>query len=360
MNVTGVVMAAGFGTRLRPSTQRCPKPLIPVGGIEPLFFALSKLHALGIRRAVVNAHYLHSRISEALLRWTPLLPGMEMRISVEQPAILGTGGGLLKILQENEDFFRGYGMLVQNGDTLASFDLLPLVRDPARSTFAVSYLADHLSKYKPLWVGEEGEWVGIGPDAPAPRARAAHFLGVHFICAADIVRLAEQKHPVQEIDLFNGIYRPLCDAGSRFDSCAYFGAHSNDFWFDMTNREFLLEAQRHVLDSLLTGDGWGKVLKWRYPGIKESSRGVWVASSRSMPANACFSPAVLVESDSSSSDRAVGRLLLGPHASIIHEHGRIESAPGEREFKISNSVVLVGQGTQETLPTEIRDEICVI
>lgn len=361
MNVTGVVMAAGFGTRLRPSTQYCPKPLIPVGGVEPLFFALSKLHALGVRRAVVNAHYLPERVAEALERWAPLLPGLELRLSIEKNGILGTGGGLLKILREHPDFFQGAGMLVQNGDTLASFDLAPLVARPERSSFAVSYRAEHLAKYKPLWVGPQDEWVGIGPASPGPEAQAAHFLGVHYLSAVDLNKLTELAGELREIDLFNGIYRPLSDTGSRFNSRPYFqNAASSDFWFDMTNQEFLLEAQRHVLGLMLTLPDWGKLLEQRYPGIRETEPGIWVASARDLPRASYRRPVVLVESQSSGATHELGRLTLGPDACLICETGRFDSTSVGKEFRVSNAVVLVGLGSDQALPEKVCDEICVI
>ena len=86
-NVTGVVLAAGFGTRLRPSTEICPKPLIPVAGVEPLFFALKKLKSLGVKNVIVNAHYLPNKIQDALRDWAPLFTGMNLRLSIENPII---------------------------------------------------------------------------------------------------------------------------------------------------------------------------------------------------------------------------------------------------------------------------------
>ena len=173
MKITGLVLAAGFGTRLRPSTQYCPKPLIPVGGVEPLFHAIYQMQELGIRNVIVNAHYLHEQIEAALIQWRELFPKMEIHLSREDECILGTGGSIQKVIRDFPKLFKDNALLVMNGDTLAAFDVHPLISDLNESCFAVSNWAEHLKKYKPLWVNDEGTWVGIGPVAPEPKAKAA-------------------------------------------------------------------------------------------------------------------------------------------------------------------------------------------
>src|SRR5689334_15099663 len=55
---TAMIMAAGLGKRMRPLTASRPKPLIEVGGKALLDHVLEKLHVAGVRRVVVNVHYL--------------------------------------------------------------------------------------------------------------------------------------------------------------------------------------------------------------------------------------------------------------------------------------------------------------
>ncbi len=92
-DVKGMVLAAGFGTRLLPVTRVIPKALLPIDGRSLLEWNLRHLAASGIREGVVNAHHL----SLMIVRWIeermgdPDLP--RMRVSVE-PRILGTAGGI--------------------------------------------------------------------------------------------------------------------------------------------------------------------------------------------------------------------------------------------------------------------------
>ncbi|OYX40534.1 nucleotidyltransferase family protein [Sphingomonas sp. 32-62-10] len=65
---TAMVMAAGLGKRMRPLTATRPKPLVEVAGKPLLDHALDRLRGAGIRRAVVNVHYLADSVEAHLGR----------------------------------------------------------------------------------------------------------------------------------------------------------------------------------------------------------------------------------------------------------------------------------------------------
>lgn len=89
-----MVLAAGFGTRMRPLTDRMPKPLVPVAGRPLLDHVLDKLAEAGVTEAVVNVHYLPDQIIDhTATRTKP-----RITISDERDAVLGTGGGVVKAL----------------------------------------------------------------------------------------------------------------------------------------------------------------------------------------------------------------------------------------------------------------------
>ncbi|MGE0232168.1 MAG: nucleotidyltransferase family protein [Flavobacteriaceae bacterium] len=95
MKITrAMVLAAGLGTRMRPITDNCPKPLIRVAGAALLDHALDRLAEAGIARAVVNVHYLADQVEAHLKgRKTP-----KIVISDERETLLETGGGIRKAL----------------------------------------------------------------------------------------------------------------------------------------------------------------------------------------------------------------------------------------------------------------------
>jgi MurNAc alpha-1-phosphate uridylyltransferase len=89
-----MVLAAGFGVRMRPLTDRMPKPLVPVAGRALLDHVLDKLADAGVRESVVNVHYLPDQIIDHVA--ARALP--HVVISDERDAVLGTGGGVVKAL----------------------------------------------------------------------------------------------------------------------------------------------------------------------------------------------------------------------------------------------------------------------
>lgn len=90
-----MVLAAGLGTRMRPLTDRIPKPLVPVYGRPLLDHVLDALAVAGIEEAVVNVHHLADLIEEHLAarKGPPAIT-----ISDERGVLLETGGGVRKAL----------------------------------------------------------------------------------------------------------------------------------------------------------------------------------------------------------------------------------------------------------------------
>jgi len=113
-----MVLAAGFGKRMRPLTDRIPKPLLPVAGKPLIEYALERLAGAGIKRVVINLGHLGHKIREQLgdgAHW-----GLEIRYSVErEEEPLETAGGILKALP----LLGGDPFLVINGDVWCDFDL---------------------------------------------------------------------------------------------------------------------------------------------------------------------------------------------------------------------------------------------
>ncbi|HET9812133.1 MAG TPA: nucleotidyltransferase family protein [Sphingomicrobium sp.] len=88
-----MIMAAGLGKRMRPLTATRPKPLIEVGGKALLDHALDRLRAAGVRKVVVNVHYLADALEAHLATRGK---GLEVVISDERDLLMETGGGLVK------------------------------------------------------------------------------------------------------------------------------------------------------------------------------------------------------------------------------------------------------------------------
>ena len=90
---TAMVMAAGLGTRMRPLTATRPKPLVKVAGKPLIDHVLDRMRAAGVRRVVVNVHYLADLLEAHLARAGE---GLDIVISDERDRLMETGGGLVR------------------------------------------------------------------------------------------------------------------------------------------------------------------------------------------------------------------------------------------------------------------------
>lgn len=126
---TAMVLAAGFGKRMRPLTDTIPKPLLAVGGRTMLDRALDKAANAGVKKAVVNAHYLADKIADHVAgRTSPAI------VVCHEKDILETGGGVLNAL----DDLGAAPFYVLNSDTVwddgptPALDRMAAAWDPAR------------------------------------------------------------------------------------------------------------------------------------------------------------------------------------------------------------------------------------
>ena len=94
---TAMVLAAGFGERMRPLTLRMPKPLVPLAGKPLIDHVLDRLAAAGVDSAVVNVHYLPEQLEAHLASRNKFPP--KTVVSDERGALLDTGGGTKKALR---------------------------------------------------------------------------------------------------------------------------------------------------------------------------------------------------------------------------------------------------------------------
>jgi MurNAc alpha-1-phosphate uridylyltransferase len=97
---SGMVLAAGLGTRLRPVTQTIPKPLVEINGRTLLDHAIDRLEQVGVERVVVNVHYKAAMVSAQLARRDH--PRIEIS---EEAELLDTGGGVKQALPLLDDVF---------------------------------------------------------------------------------------------------------------------------------------------------------------------------------------------------------------------------------------------------------------
>ncbi len=96
------ILAAGLGTRLRPLTLKCPKPLLKIKGKTLLSNTLKFLEEYGINQAVINAHHLSEQIVDYV---NNNKFNLAIDIVKEKEKILDTGGGILNVIKHFDESF---------------------------------------------------------------------------------------------------------------------------------------------------------------------------------------------------------------------------------------------------------------
>lgn len=137
-----IILAGGFGTRLRSIVSDVPKPLAPVAGRPFLAWMLDSLAAHGIRRAILATGFMGDRIVDTCgSSWQ----GMQVLYSQEQQP-LGTGGAIALAFSR----VQGDTCLVLNGDTWLAFDHADFdqhwLPGDSRLAMTLAYVAD-VSRY---------------------------------------------------------------------------------------------------------------------------------------------------------------------------------------------------------------------
>lgn len=286
-----VILAAGFGTRLRPLTLSLPKPLLPVTGLPVLAHTLRALASAGCEAVAVNLHHQGEKIAA---RFGPEFDGMPIRYSRET-SIQGTLGALTALrsfLRERED------AVVVNGDSLSRWPFAKLLRHHRqhrpKATVMVSSRARVEDYGGGIGLTRKGRVTSFRPDAPSERARPAEatdeftearrgvFAGAHVLCTKLLEDVAEGPS-----DLITDLYEPLVAGGGQIDA-----VESNELWFD-------LGTPRRYLDGVLGWAGRGKL-----------GRRGWTSSEAELSSKASVKSSVIEAGVSVGDDARIRRSLV--------------------------------------------------
>ncbi|MCX5806438.1 MAG: nucleotidyltransferase family protein [Proteobacteria bacterium] len=119
---TAFILGAGLGMRLRPLTERCPKPLLEIKGRPVITYTMDHLIETGVDRFIINTHHCPEvyaeKFPDRLWRGVPI-------VFRHEPVLLDTAGGLKNIedlLGDDEAIF------CYNGDVVSNFPLQRLLQ----------------------------------------------------------------------------------------------------------------------------------------------------------------------------------------------------------------------------------------
>ena len=232
-----MILAAGYGTRLRPLTYLSPKPVVPVCNRPLISYAVEAFLRSGIREIVVNLHHLPDQI-EALLS-DRYRGEADFRFSRE-PEILGTGGGVRKVrstLEGDDHFF------LVNADTI-QFPRYESLKEARRSIDGIAALTLRHppagDRFTPVFL-DQPFITGFGSG----HGEALMFSGAHCISRRVFDYLPDKPFS----GIVDEVYQPLIDSGRE-----RLGAVVDDgLWFDIGTPARYMAASRSLLEATVQG-----------------------------------------------------------------------------------------------------------
>jgi NDP-sugar pyrophosphorylase family protein len=228
-----MILAAGYGTRLRPVTYTLPKPMVPLCGQPLIGWGVESLLAFGIRDFIVNLHHLPEPI-ERFLR-----ERFDARFEFSyEPEILGTGGGVRNVrpLLEGDDEF-----LLVNGDTIQfpPYDALRATRNDALAALTLRHPPQG-DRFTPVYF-DDGRITGFGKGT----GEALMFSGTHLISNRIFDYLPDKDFS----GIVDEVYQPLLDSGRETIA----GVVDDGLWFDIGTPQRYMSASRTLLDLMVRG-----------------------------------------------------------------------------------------------------------
>jgi mannose-1-phosphate guanylyltransferase len=185
-----ILLAAGFGTRLRPLTNLIPKCLVTINDKPLLEIWLEKLFRAGIDRVLINTHYLSNVVED-------FVGQSEFKCKIDlfhEPVLLGTAGTLLAC----ENFIDNEPFLLAHADNLSSFNVLDFInahqnRPPHCNMTMMLFKTDDSKSSGIVELNELGVVVNFHEKSLSPPSNLAN--AAVYIMEADLIQSYKSSVP---------------------------------------------------------------------------------------------------------------------------------------------------------------------
>ena len=192
---TAFVLGAGLGMRLRPLTNTCPKPLLPVNGRPIITYVMDHLITAGIERFIVNTHHC----AEVYRRVFPDRQWKTVPIIFRhEPVLLDTAGGIKNIedLLENDPV-----LLVYNGDIITDLPLQRLIDSHREKQKEVTLALRSEGSPLNVNINNRGEVCDLRQILGDPGVMSCLFTGIYVVEKRFLSRL-QPGHKESVINVF--------------------------------------------------------------------------------------------------------------------------------------------------------------
>ncbi len=236
-----MILAAGFGTRLKPLTLGLPKPMFPVLNNPLLEHTLDLLSSQGIQDIIVNVHHLPEKIIDHFGDGSKF--GVRLQFSREEE-ILGTAGGIKKA----QPFLDKGTFLVMNSDVLADIDIKSILtfHKEKKSCLTLAVRKDpEPEKYKPIHLADNGritQFVDASIKNSSTTTERVMFTGIQIMEPEIFSRIPPDKFYGTTEDVFPTMIE---------EGLPVYGFLLDKYWIDMGTRETYIQAQVDALEGKL-------------------------------------------------------------------------------------------------------------
>jgi mannose-1-phosphate guanylyltransferase len=225
-----VILAGGFGTRLRPLTYSIPKPLVPLVGKAMIVRMVESLPQ-SVDTVVLAVSYM----KEALEEHFQSQPCGRKVVVVHEPSPLGTGGAIKNVAQHLDETF-----IAMNGDCISSLDFRSLIKAHRQNggigTIAL-WQVDDPTAFGVVELDKAGRVINFQEKPKREEAKSDLINAGYYVFEPEILDYIG-KGPVS---IEREVFPNILDYG-------LFGHRFSGHWMDCGTRESFLAAQAKILD----------------------------------------------------------------------------------------------------------------
>ena len=196
-----LILAAGYGTRLRPHTTHIPKPLFPVAGRPLIDLTICRLMDQGITAIIINVHHLHQQITAYIKSRNYPIPV----VTRYEDKILGTGGAIRNVA----DFFDDQPFLVINSDIVTDIDISAVFAFHRQHGHAATLVMHDYPMFNKVWIDGNDNILTFSGDAQHLPSNVCcrAFTGIQVLEPVIMDHIPENDGMVSSIDVYQTMIR---------------------------------------------------------------------------------------------------------------------------------------------------------